>query len=160
MKIILSIILVLFCLNTFSMELTSGSIVNYHYLNNFTKLNNTLTDNGRYVISPYYFNLKYKSFSVFTSRDCLNLPIFGAIYQKSIFNTEKFKTELTFGLYFINEGQWKKSTQQYWFKYGAVPLIGAVNTFDLYKHNNLSIEVKNSIFPSIIQNGIFLKIEF
>lgn len=160
MKTILAIIIALFCLNTFSAELTTGSMVNYHYMNSFSKLKNKLTSNGRYVISPYYLEYRYKDISFFTSRDCLNQPIFGGMYKKKVFQVGDFKTELAAGWYSLNEKEWNKVAKQYWLKGGVVPLVGAINTLEVYKYKKTSIEIKNSVFPLIIQTGIFLKVEF
>lgn len=160
MKGVMVLLFSILCLNAFSFDITAGSMVNYHYQNDFKKLNNKLTDNGRYVISPYYLSVGAMGVSAFTTRDCLNKAIFGILYTKSLITVWRLNSSLAIGAYSLDQDAWSKVSKQYWFDGGIVPLVGIVNTIDLYKKNKFTLEFKNSIFPTIIQNGLFLKFEF
>ena len=160
MKILLAIVFALFCLNTFAYEIQVGAIANYHYMTNFPKLRNKLTNNGRLVLSPYFLELKHKNFSVFTSRDCLNLPIVGGLYSKDIFKKGRFSIDFVVGGYLINKKEWSEVSRTYWLNGGIVPLVGGVSTLEVFKNKDFSVNFKTSVFPLIIQNGVFLKKEF
>lgn len=160
MKSFLLLICFILTNNVYSFEINAGTIVNYHYQNNFPKLENKLTKDGRYVISPYYLSVGISNFSIFTSRDCLNNSIYGFLYTKSLINVMRFESSLALGIYSIDQDAWSKVAKTYWLPGGIVPLIGVINVFNLYQSDNYKIQFKNSIFPAIIQNGIFIKFEF
>ena len=127
---------------------------------NFPKIRNKLTNYGRVVLSPYFLELKHKNFSVFTSRDCLNLPIVGGLYSKDIFKKGRFSIDFVVGGYLINKKEWSEVSRTYWLNGGIVPLVGGVSTLEVFKNKDFSVNFKTSVFPLIIQNGVFLKKEF